>query len=138
MRPTPVVWPANLRGWLPGLLVSVPLALLLWSLRGADADLRTGVATAAVVLGLPWVVPGMIVVATLSVPVYMWLHTQGPVPPVLEWLGITLLIGAVLGAHINGALAWLWLHRGKAVPERGIGDFLIRRLPSGEHRKPER
>ena len=137
MREPLIPWPAGLRGWLPGLLLSVPLALLLWSLRGADPDLRTEVATAAVLLGLPWVVPAMIFVATLSVPVYMWLHTQGPVLPVLEWLGVTLLIGAVLGAHINGALAWLWMHRGKAAPEPGLGDFLTRRLPSGEHRTNE-
>lgn len=137
MRVPPVQWPTGVRGWLPGSLLSVPLALLLWSLRGADADLRATVAIAAVVLALPWVVPAMIFVATLSVPVYMWLHTQGPVPPVLDWLGATLLVGAVLGAHINGALAWLWMHGTKVVPERGLGDFLMRRLSAGDQHRTE-
>ncbi len=137
MSAPPVLWPADVRAWLPGLLVSVPIGLLLWSLRGADPDLRTAAATAVVVLGLPWVVPAMILVATVSVPVYMWLHTQGPVPSVLDWLGGTLLVGAVLGAHINGALAWLWVHRRPAAPEQGIGDFLMRRLPSGGHQENE-
>lgn len=126
MRAPLVLWPARLE-WLPGLLVSVPLALLLWSLRGAADELRATVAAAAVLIALPWVVPAMVLVAALSAPVYMWLHTQGPVPPVLEWLGRTVLIGAVVGAHINAALAWLWLHRGPGTPEAGLRDFLKRR-----------
>lgn len=121
-------WPRRLE-WLPGLLVSAPLAALAWSLRGADESLRTGLAAAAVLLGLPWAIPGMVLVAALSAPVYMWLHTRGPVPPVTQWLGATLLVGAVIGAHINASLAWKWLRRGKAVPEPGIGDFLKRRPP---------
>ena len=127
MRPPLALWPANLRGWLPGLLLSVPLALLLWNLRMAPEELRTAVAAAAVLLALPWIVPAMVLVATLSVPVYMWMHTQGPVPGALEWLGGTILIGAVLGAHLNATLAWLWLHRGRAVTEPGLREFLTRR-----------
>ena len=119
MRAPLPLWPATFRGWLPGLLLSVPLALLLW-------NLRTAVATAAVLLALPWVVPAMVLVATVSVPLYMWLHTQGPVPDVLQWLGGTLLAGAVLGAHVNATLAWLWLRRAPAVPEPGLRDFLER------------
>ena len=129
MRAPLPLWPASLRGWLPGLLLSVPLALLLWNLRTAPEGLRTAVATAAVLLALPWVVPAMVLVATLSVPLYMWLHTQVPVPDVLQWLGGTLLVGAVLGAHINATLAWLWLRRGPAVPEPGLRDFLNRSPP---------
>jgi hypothetical protein len=126
MRAPLALWPRGLQ-WLPGLLLSVPLALLLWSLRGAGEGVRTSVAAVAVLLALPWVVPAMVLVAALSVPVYMWMHTMGPVPPVLEWLGAMVLIGAVIGAHINAALGWLWMQRGKAVPEPGIGDFLKRR-----------
>jgi hypothetical protein len=96
---------------------------------------RTGIAAIAVLLALPWVIPAMVLVAALSAPLYMWLHTQGPVPPVLEWLGATVLVGAVIGAHINAALAWLWLHRGRAVPEAGLGDFLKRR--NGARRRTE-
>lgn len=133
MRAPLALWPRRLQ-WLPGLLLSVPLALLLWSLRGAGEDVRTTIAVAAVLLALPWVIPAMVLVAALSVPVYMWLHTLGPVPPVLEWLGGTVLVAAVIGAHINAALAWLWMHRGKAVPEPGIGDFLKRPSTGAQQR----
>ena len=133
MRAPLALWPRRLQ-WLPGLLLSAPLALLLWALRGAGEEVRTGIAVAAVLLALPWVIPAMVLVAALSVPLYMWLHTQGPVPPVLQWLGGTVLVAAVIGAHVNAALGWLWLHRGKAVPEPGIGDFLKRRPPGAQRR----
>ena len=133
MRAPLALWPRRLQ-WLPGLLLSVPLALLLWSLRGAAEDVRTGIAVAAVLLALPWVIPAMVLVAALSVPLYMWLHTQGPVAPVLAWLGGTVLVGAVIGAHINAALAWLWMRRGNAVPEPGIGEFLKRRSAGAQQR----
>ena len=133
MRAPQPPWPRRLQ-WLPGLLLSVPLALLLWSLRGAGEDVRTTIAVVAVLLALPWVIPAMVLVAALSVPVYMWLHTRGPVPPVTVWLGGTVLVAAVIGAHINAALGWMWLHRGKAVPEPGIGDFLKRRSPGAQRR----
>ena len=133
MRAPLALWPRRLQ-WLPGLLLSVPLALLLWSLRSAGEDVRTSVAIVAVLLSLPWVVPAMVLVAALSVPVYMWLHTQGPVPPVLQWLGGTVLVAAVIGAHVNAALGWVWMHRGKAVPEPGIGDFLKRHSAGAQQR----
>ena len=133
MRAPLALWPHRLQ-WLPGLLLSVPVALLLWSLRGADEAVRAAVAAAAVLLALPWVVPAMVLVAALSAPVYMWMHTQGPVPTVLAWLGGTLLVGAVIGAHINAALAWLWMQRGRAVPEPGIGEFLKRRAGGAQQR----
>ncbi len=133
MRAPLALWPRG-RQWAVGLLASVPVALLLWALRGADETVRTAVAAAAVLLALPWVVPSMVLVAALSVPVYMWLHTRGPAPPVLEWLGWTVLVGAVIGTHINAALGWLWMHRGKAVPEPGIGDFLKRRADGAQRR----
>lgn len=133
MRAPLALWPRRLQ-WLPGLLLSVPLALLLWSLRSAGEDVRTSVAIVAVLLALPWVIPAMVLVAALSVPVYMWLHTQGPVPPVLQWLGGTVLVAAVIGAHVNAALGWVWMHRGKAVPEPGIGDFLKRRSTGAQQR----
>jgi len=133
MRAPLALWPRRLQ-WLPRLLLSVPLALLLWSLRSAGEDVRTSVAIVAVLLALPWVVPAMVLVAALSVPVYMWLHTQGPVPPVLQWLGGTVLVAAVIGAHVNAALGWVWMHRGKAVPEPGIGDFLKRHSAGAQQR----
>jgi hypothetical protein len=126
MRVPIAAWPVCRLDWLPGLLLSVPLALLLWHLRAAPDEYRTAVATAVVLLGLPWAVPAMVLVATLSVPIYMWLHTLGSPPGALQWLGGTLLVGSVFGAHLNATLAWLWLHRGRAVPEPGLGDFLRR------------
>ena len=125
MRAPLALWPQRLE-WLPGLLVSAPIAWLLWSHRGATEELRTGLAAVAVLLALPWVIPAMVLIAALSAPLYMWLHTRGPVPPVLEWLGASVLLGAIVGAHINAALGWLWLHRGRARPEPGLGDFLKR------------
>jgi hypothetical protein len=133
MRAPLALWPRR-QQWLPGLLLSVPLALLLWSLRGAGEDMRTGVAVVAVLLALPWVIPAMVLVAALSVPAYMWLHTKGPVPPVFVWLGGTVLVAAVIGAHINASLGWLWMHRGKAVPEPGLGEFLKRRSTGAQQR----
>jgi hypothetical protein len=132
MRAPLAAWPRGPQ-WFPGLLLSVPVALLLWSLRGAEEGVRTSVAVAAVLLALPWVIPTMVLVAVLSAPLYMWLHTRGPAPPVLEWLGATVLVAAVIGTHINAALGWMWLRRGKPVPEQGIGDFLKR--PSAGVRK---
>jgi hypothetical protein len=130
MRAPLVLWPKGVQ-WLPGLLLSVPVALVLWSLRNSADDVRTALAAAAVLLGLPWAVPAMVLVAALSAPVYMWMHTKGAVPPVLEWLGGTLLVGAVIGAHINAALGWLWVRRGRPEPEPGIGDYLGRRSAPG-------
>jgi hypothetical protein len=49
----------------------------------------------------------------------MWMHTQGPVPGVLEWLGATLLVGAVLGVHVNATLAWMGLRAAVRRPSRG-------------------
>jgi hypothetical protein len=133
MRPPLALWPRGVQ-WLAGLLASVPVALLLWSLRGADDMVRHGVAAAAVLLALPWIVPSMVLVAALSAPLYMWLHTRGTVPPVLEWLGWMVLVAAVVGAHINAALGWRWMQRGRAVPEPGIGDFLKRRGNGAQRR----
>jgi hypothetical protein len=137
MRAPLAPWPAGVGEWLPGLLASVPVALLLWSLRGADEETRAAVAAVAVILALPWVVPAMMLAAALSVPVYMWLHTQGPVPGVLQWLGAMVLIGAVIGVHVNAALAWCWLRRGRARPEPGLGEFLKRRPQAGAEQRTE-
>lgn len=136
MRAPLALWPVRWE-WLPGLLVSVPIALLLWSVRSADESVRTMIASAAVLLALPWVVPAMMLIAALSAPLYMWLHTQGTVPPVLEWLGAMVLIGAVIGAHINASLVWLWMRRGRAAPEPGIGDFLKRAQRSQQQQPTE-
>jgi hypothetical protein len=125
-------WPRTLREWLPGLLASMPLALLLLSTRGADTSSAALVASVAIVLSVPWVVPVTMLLAVLSAPVYMWLHTQGSVPAVLDWLGGVVLIAAVIGCHMNAALllAWQRTRRSRA-DEIGLRDFLFRH---GEHK----
>src|SRR5512134_592311 len=127
MRSAPVLWPATLREWLPGFALSLPIAGVLWLSQGASEDVRNTLAAAAVLLSIPWVVPATVLVGALSSPVYMWLHTQGPVPGVLQWLGGVVLIAAVLGCHVNGALiaAW-WRGRQHATHEPGLAEFLKR------------
>ena len=122
-----LLWPRTLRDWLPGLLASVPLALLLLSTRGAETQSAALTASVAVVLSIPWVVPATMLVAVLSAPVYMWLHTQGAVPPVLDWLGGVVLVAAVMGCHLNTALLWAWQRtRRSDAEEPGLRDFLFR------------
>ena len=78
-------------------------------------------------LAVPWVVPATIVLAVLSAPIYMWLHTQGPVPAVLDWLGAVVLIAAVVGCHLNAALLWAWRRaESSRAEETGLRDFLFR------------
>jgi hypothetical protein len=80
----------------------------------------------AVLLAIPWVVPATVLLGAASAPVYMWLHTQGPVPPVLTWLGGVVLVAAVVGAHVNAALlAACWRAR-RTVAEPGLREFLER------------
>ena len=124
-------WPRTLYDWLPGLFASVPLALLLWNTRGATSS-ATLLASVAIVLSVPWIVPATMLFAVLSAPVYMWLHTQGPVPPVLDWLGGIVLIAAVAGCHINTALLLAWLRTRKLTADDiGLRDFLFRH---GQHK----
>jgi hypothetical protein len=57
----------------------------------------------------------------------MWLHTQGPVPAVLDWLGAIVLISAVAGCHVNTALLLAWERARKSrADETGLRDFLFR------------
>ena len=119
-----VLWPRTLREWLVGLYVSVPLAILLLSTRGDD-QWAVLAASLVVVLSIPWVVPATMLLAVLSAPIYMWLHTQGPVPAVLDWLGGVVLVAAVAACHLNGVLLWLWHRTRRAEGETGLRDFLL-------------
>ena len=70
-------------------------------------------------------------VAVLSAPVYMWLHSQGPVPAVLDWLGGVVLVAAVVGCHLNAALLLAWQRaRRSSEAEIGLRDF----LSHGQHK----
>ena len=60
------------------------MAILLLNSRGAETSSAALLASVAIVLSVPWIVPATMLLAVLSAPVYMWLHTQGPVPAVLD------------------------------------------------------
>ncbi len=125
-------WPRTLRDWFPGLLASVPLALLLLSMRGAGIQSASLAASVVIVLSVPWIIPTTMLFAVLSAPIYMWLHTQGSVPAVLDWLGGVVLVAAVAGCHINAALQWAWQRtRRSSANEIGLRDFLFRH---GQHK----
>jgi hypothetical protein len=120
--------------WNWGYVLSVPVALLLvQSQVGGNPTHAQYAAMLAVVLGLPWIVPAFIVVAVLSSPLYAWLHTVGPAPEVMTWLGGTVLVGAVIGCHMNAALLVTHLRRAPTRPEQGLGDFLQRRRNGAAH-----
>lgn len=130
-----LIWPASVQQWLPGLMVSIPLASLLLLTHSTDLETRAIIATVAVLLSIPWVVPVTMLAAVFSAPIYMWLHTQGPVPPVLDWLGGVVLVAAVIGCHVNAALlaAW-WCAKRADVAEEGLRDFLFKREHGQDHR----
>lgn len=120
--------------WNWGYVLSVPVALLLvQSQVGGNPTHAQYAAMLAVVLGLPWIVPAFIVVAVLSSPLYAWLHTVGPAPEVMTWLGGTVLVGAVIGCHMNAALLVTHLRRAPPRREQGLGDFLQRRRNGAAH-----
>ena len=83
-------------------------------------------------LSIPWVVPATMLIAVLSAPIYMWLHSQGPVPAVLDWLGGVVLVAAVGGCHLNAAFLVAWQRTRKASEaEIGLRDFLFHH---GQHK----
>ena len=128
------LWPTTLQHWLPGLILSGPLALMLLLTRTAEPEVRAVAGSLAVLLSIPWVIPATMLVAVCSVPIYMWLHTQGPVPLVLDWLGSVVLVATVIGCHINAALLAAW-HRPRRsdVAEAGLRDFLLDGRNTREH-----
>jgi hypothetical protein len=127
-----LLWPLTVREWLWGLFASVPVAALLLGTRSLDSQSAALAASLAVALSIPWVVPATMLIAVLSAPVYMWLHSQGPVTAVLDWLGSVVLVAAVVGCHLNTALLVAW-HRTRKASEAGIGlrDFLFHH---GQHK----
>lgn len=106
--------------------MSAPLAAALWLSADAAETVRNLLALIAVVVAIPWVVPLTVAIGAASAPVYMWLHTMGPVPAVLQWLGGVVLVSAVIGAHINAAWAMTRWRASRVVAEPGLRDFLRR------------
>jgi hypothetical protein len=106
---------------------SAPLALAVAAARASgDEDLAHAAGALAVVLGLPWIVPAMIVVAVLSAPLYVALHWLGYPQALGPWLAAVILIAAVIGWHVNLALAIARRLQPRTRSERGLADFLRR------------
>lgn len=126
MRLSYASWPSTAVDWTSGLALSAPLAAALLLAADASETVRNLVALIAVVLAVPWVVPLTVAIGAASAPVYMWLHTLGPVPAVLQWLGGVVLVSAVVGAHINAAWAITRWRASRVVAEPGLREFLRR------------
>lgn len=117
--------------WNWGYVVSAPVAIALVLSRGGDDPTwAQHIAALAILIGLPWILPAFIVFAVLSAPLYFWLRLSAPTPDVMTWLGATVLLGAVIGCHINGALVGSWLTRPRPRGDLGLSEFL-RRLRNG-------
>jgi hypothetical protein len=118
--------PSRRAAWL-ALAASAPLAIGVVAVRASgDADLSPAVCALAIVLGLPWIVPAMIAVGVLSAPLYVALHWLGHPQQLAPWLAAVVLIGAVIGVHVNATLAIAHLRRPRARADDGLGPFLRR------------
>ncbi|HTT10424.1 MAG TPA: hypothetical protein VMG60_06010 [Burkholderiaceae bacterium] len=115
------------RPLLMAVFISAPVALLALGgrLAGFEAIAHTG-ALLALTLGLPWVVPGFVVVAVLSAPLYVALHIAGLPQPLAPWLSWAVLLGAVAACHVNAALLMSSLRKRARALDRGLAGFLFR------------
>jgi len=116
-------------GLVDGLLASVPAAGILLVTQVATAPrIAQFAAMAAALIAIPWIVPAWVVLAALSSPVFIWLTMHGTSLDVMHWLGEVVLVAAVAGCHVNGALlARAWRRRHEVhEPQAGLGDFLRR------------
>ena len=120
--------------WNWGYVLSVPVSVALVLLRdGGDPTTAQHAATLAILLGLPWILPAFIFFAVLSAPLYFWLRLSAPTPDVMTWLGAIVLLGAVIGCHLNAALAGTWLTRPRPRGETGLSEFLRRPRNGAAH-----
>jgi hypothetical protein len=121
-------------GLIDGLPASVPVTgLLLVSQVAATPRVAQVAAMAAALMGVPWTVPAWVVLAALSSPVFAWLVMHGHGLNVMNWLGHVVLLAAVAGCHVNGALllaAWRRRHEVRTL-QSGLGDFLRRASDRG-------
>jgi hypothetical protein len=114
---------------LAGFVASAPIgAVLLATQLFAEPRVAHLAAVTATLLAVPWIVPAWVALAALSSPLYVWLAMQGHAPDAMSWLGRVVLLAAVVGCHVNGALllaAWRIRHEVRT-RQSGLGDFLRR------------
>jgi hypothetical protein len=111
------------------LAISGPVAAFVIVGRVGSSDLLAHVSGfAALLLGLPWVVPAFVAVAVLSAPLFVALHIMGHPQPLMPWLSAVILIAGVVACHVNATMMFEWLLRKRARPSNaGLADFLFRR-----------
>ena len=109
------------------LAISGPIAcfVVIGQLTGTDGVAHAS-ALAALVLGLPWVAPALVVVAVASAPVYVALHVAGQPYELMPWLSGVILVAAVLACHVNAMLLVQRLHKRRHAPDAGLAEFLFR------------
>src|SRR5262249_4964466 len=108
--------------------VSGPLIALVLAGRFAGSDvLGHASAFAAVVLGLPWVVPAFVAIAVVSAPIFVALHIAGHPQELMPWLSCVILLAGIVASHLNAALLlWKIQHRRARSLDAGLADFLFR------------
>ncbi len=116
------------RDLLSGAALSVPLgSLVLATQVGDDGNLARLAALLVVLVSLPWLVPALVAIAVASAPVYALLHSRGDPPELMAWLSGVILVAAVIGCHVNGALLFRRLLKRRAhAADAGLAEFLRR------------
>jgi hypothetical protein len=108
--------------------VSGPLIVLVAAgqIVGSETSAHA-TAFVAIILGLPWVVPSLVVIAVLSAPIYVALHIAGYPQDLMPWLSGVILIAGLVACHVNAMLLLHRLGRRPAVAlDGGLADFLRR------------
>ncbi len=116
------------RDLLAGAALSVPLGSLVLATQVGDEEAMAHVvALLAVLVALPWLVPALVAIAVASAPIYAWLHSRGDPPELMAWLSGVILVAAVIGCHVNGALLFRRLLKRRArAADAGLAEFLRR------------
>jgi hypothetical protein len=113
---------------LAALAVSAPIGVAVAGTQWlAPQPFAQGTAFVAVVLGLPWIVPALVVVSVLSAPAFIVLHAIGQPQELMPWLSGVILVSAVAATHVNAALLWQLLSRARIrTRDTGLADFLVK------------
>jgi hypothetical protein len=116
------------KSFLTALALSGPLAVLVVLCRALGSDAWAhGAGFAAIILGLPWVVPSLVAIAVASAPIYVALHIAGHPQELLPWLSDVVLAAAILACHLNSILLLSRLRKkARRGIDAGLGEFLFR------------